>query len=94
MRRTFFIKCAANIVQHARANQQAVQCNEKGTVTMLELQEPFVLAQLPRALTAEGKTWFNSVFGLTTTKKVKRYEVLAAVDGEAINIYDARLPES
>lgn len=55
---------------------------------MIELQAPLPLAQLPRPLDAEGKTLFNSVHGLSNLRKVKRYEIVAAVDGEAINLYD------
>ncbi len=56
---------------------------------MLELQGPSVLAQLPRQLT-EGKISFGSVYGLRVAEKVKRYEIVAAVDGEAINTYNVR----
>jgi hypothetical protein len=55
---------------------------------MMQLQAPLPLAQLPRQLDAEGKTLFNSVYGLSTSEKVKRYEIVAAVDGEAVNLYD------
>lgn len=55
---------------------------------MLEIQVPLPVAQLPRPLDAEGKSLFNSVYGVSALKKVKRYEIVAAVDGEAVNIYD------
>jgi hypothetical protein len=55
---------------------------------MLEIQAPLPVAQLPRPLDAEGKTLFNSVYGVSTLRKVKRHETIAAVDGEAVNIYD------
>lgn len=55
---------------------------------MLELQAPSVLAHLPRQLNPKGKFWFASVYGNRAPEKVKRYEVVAAVDGEAINLYD------
>jgi hypothetical protein len=58
---------------------------------MLEIQAPLPVAQLPRPLDAEGKSLFNSVYGVSALKKVKRYEIVAAVDGEAINIYDVNL---
>ena len=59
---------------------------------MFELQAPSVLAQLPRQLT-EGKILFGPVYGRRASEKVKRYEIVAAVDGEAINIYNVRSRE-
>ena len=61
---------------------------ERALSTMLEIQAPLPVAQLPRPLDAEGKSFFNSVYGVSTLKKVKRHEIVAAVDGEAINVYD------
>jgi hypothetical protein len=58
---------------------------------MLEIQASLPVAQLPRPLDAEGKTLFNSIYGVSTLKKVKRHEIVAAVDGEAVNIYDVNL---
>jgi hypothetical protein len=58
---------------------------------MMLLQAPIPLAQLPRSLDPDGQTFFNSVYGLSTLKKAKRHEVIAAVDGEAINLYDVRI---
>jgi hypothetical protein len=58
---------------------------------IMEIQAPLPLAQLPRPLDAEGKTLFNSVYGLSASRKVKRYEIVAAVDGEAINLYDVSI---
>jgi hypothetical protein len=55
---------------------------------MLEIQAALQLAQLPRPLDPEGKTSFNSVYGVSASKKVKRYEIVAAIDGEAVNLYD------
>jgi hypothetical protein len=59
--------------------------------TIMQLQAPLLLAQLPRPLDADGKTSFNSVYGVSTSKKVKRYEIVAAVDGEAVNLYDVNI---
>lgn len=57
----------------------------------MDLQAPSVLAQLPRPLHAStGRTQIGEVFSLTEAKKRKRYEVVAAVDGEAVNIYNVR----
>jgi hypothetical protein len=67
--------------RHQRAGERALS-------TMLEIQAPLPVAQLPRPLDTEGKPFFNSVYGVSTLKKVKRHEIVAAVDGEAINIYD------
>jgi hypothetical protein len=64
------------------------RARERALSTMLELRAPLPVAQLPRPLDAEGKPFFNSVYGVSTLKKVKRHEIVAAVDGEAINIYD------
>ena len=55
---------------------------------MLEMQAPLPVAQLPRPLDNEGRSLFNSVFGASTLGKVKRYEVVAAIDGEAVSLYD------
>jgi hypothetical protein len=52
------------------------------------LQAPVLLAQLPRPLDPDVQTFFNSVYGLSRSKKAKRHEVAAAIDGEAINLYD------
>ena len=59
--------------------------------TMLEIQTALPLAQLPRPLDPEGKTLFNSVYGVSVWKKVKRYEIVAAIDGEAVNLYDVNI---
>lgn len=64
---------------------------EHALSTMMLLQAPIPLAQLPRPLDPDGQTFFNSVYGLSTLKKAKRHEVIAAVDGEAINLYDVRI---
>ena len=57
----------------------------------MDLQSPSVLAQSPRPLHAStGKTQIGEVYSLTESKKRKRYEVVAAVDGEAVNIYNVR----
>lgn len=58
----------------------------------MDLQSPSVLAQLPRPLHAStGKTHIGDVYSLADSKKRKRYEVVVAVDGEAVNIYNVRL---
>lgn len=55
----------------------------------MDLQTPSVLAQLPRPLHAStGKTHIGEVSSLVESKKRKRYEVVVAVDGEAVNIYN------
>lgn len=55
----------------------------------MDLQAPSVLAQLPRPLHAStGKTHIGDVYSLADSKKRKRYEVVVAVDGEAVNIYN------
>lgn len=57
------------------------------------LQTPSVLAQLPRPLHAStGQTRIGEVSSLVDSKKRKRYEVVVAVDGEAVNIYNVRGP--
>jgi hypothetical protein len=58
---------------------------------IMKVQAPLALAQLPRPLETGGKNWFNSVYGVSTLRKVKRYEVVAAVDGEAVNLYDVNI---
>lgn len=53
-------------------------------------QNPAVLAQLPQPLfESEGQTRFGPCYGLTGSRKRKRFEIAAAVDGETLNIYDA-----
>jgi hypothetical protein len=55
----------------------------------MDLQPPSVLAQFPRPLHAStGATRIGEVHSLTDSKKRKRYEVVVAVDGEAVNIYN------
>lgn len=57
----------------------------------MDLQAPSVLAQLPRPLHAStGKTHIGEVSSLVDSKKRKRYEVVVAVDGEAVNIYNVQ----
>lgn len=58
---------------------------------VMDLQPPSVLAQLPRPLHGStGKTQVGEVYSLAESKKRKRYEVVVAVDGEAVNIYNVR----
>ncbi|OAT13082.1 hypothetical protein BDBG_08352 [Blastomyces gilchristii SLH14081] len=60
----------------------------------MELQAPFVLAQLPRPLGASaGKCQLGKVYGVEGSKKRKRYEVAAAIDGESVNIYNVQFPK-
>ena len=78
---------------------RALQIGDDGVLvralsTMLEIQAPLPVAQLPRPLDADGKTLFNSVYGVSTLRKVKRHEIVAAVDGEAVNIYDVNFEPS
>lgn len=52
-------------------------------------QSPVVLAQLPQPLLGiGGQTQFGPCYGLTGSRKRKRFEVAAAIDGETLNIYD------
>ncbi|KAJ5127881.1 hypothetical protein N7448_008660 [Penicillium atrosanguineum] len=63
-------------------------------LSVMDLQSPSVLAQLPRPLHAStGKTRISDVFSLADAKKRKRYEVAVAVDGEAVNIYNVQTPK-
>ncbi|KAI5286280.1 hypothetical protein KEM54_006910 [Ascosphaera aggregata] len=60
----------------------------------MELQVPSVLAQLPRPLAvSSGRYHFGESNGLVAAKKRKRYEVVAAVEGEGINIYNVQFPK-
>ncbi|KAK2786342.1 hypothetical protein FQN53_006710 [Emmonsiellopsis sp. PD_33] len=60
----------------------------------MELQAPSVLAQLPRPLGASaGKCQLGEVYGVEGSKKRKRYEVAAAIDGESVNIYSIQFPK-
>lgn len=50
---------------------------------------PAVLAQLPQPLfETNGQTYFGPCYGLRGSRKRKRLEIAAAVDGETLNIYD------
>jgi hypothetical protein len=58
---------------------------------MMDLQAPSVLAQLPRPFEATtGSTQIGEVYSLIGSKKRKRHEVTAAIDGEGVNIYNVR----
>ncbi|RDH34020.1 hypothetical protein BDQ94DRAFT_169560 [Aspergillus welwitschiae] len=60
----------------------------------MDLQPPSVLAHLPRPLHAStGKTHLGEVHSLADSKKRKRHEVVVAVDGEAVNIYNIQTPK-
>ncbi|PYH96945.1 hypothetical protein BO71DRAFT_481624 [Aspergillus ellipticus CBS 707.79] len=60
----------------------------------MDLQPPSVLAHLPRPLHAStGKTHIAEVYSLADSKKRKRHEVVVAVDGEAVNIYNIQTPK-
>ena len=55
----------------------------------MDLQLPSVLAQLPRPFEATaGTTRIGEVVSLVGSKKRKRHEVVAAIDGEGVNIYN------
>lgn len=57
----------------------------------MEIQVPSVLAQLPRPLAvSSGRYHFGDSTGLAATKKRKRYEVVAAIEGEGVNVYNVR----
>lgn len=61
----------------------------------MALQAPSLLAQLPRPLGGGGgKCQLSEVYGLAGSKKRKRYEVAASVDGESVNIYNVCLASS
>lgn len=48
-----------------------------------------MLAQLPPPSVASGKRYhFGDSHGLAVGKKRRRYEVVAAIDGEAVKIYN------
>lgn len=55
----------------------------------MSAQTPLVLAQLPQPLLdSGGRTQFGLCYGLTGSRKRKRFEIVAAVDGETLNIYN------
>ena len=55
----------------------------------MDLQAPSILAQLPRPLgVSHGKSRFGEVVSIVGSKKRKRCEVVAAVDGTVVNIYN------
>lgn len=53
----------------------------------MALQAPSLVASLPRPFSV-GRCQFAEVHGLDGSKKRKRYEVAAAIDGEGVNIYN------
>ncbi|KAL1961193.1 hypothetical protein VTO42DRAFT_3138 [Malbranchea cinnamomea] len=60
----------------------------------MALQAPSLIASLPRPLAAsDRKCQFAEVYGLDGSKKRKRYEIVAAIDGEAVNIYNVHFPK-
>lgn len=55
----------------------------------MSVMRPTVVAQLPQSLLGvDGRTHFGPCYGFTGSRKRKRTEIAAAVDGEALNIYD------
>ncbi|KAI5301471.1 hypothetical protein KEM56_001690, partial [Ascosphaera pollenicola] len=60
----------------------------------MEIQAPSVLAQLPRPLAvSSGRYHFGESAGLAAAKKRKRYEVVAAIEGEGVNVYNVQFPK-
>ena len=57
------------------------------------VQPPNILTQLPRPLkTTSGRVHCGHVHSITGNRKRKRHEVAVGIDGEAVNIYNVRLP--
>ncbi|KAI5295137.1 hypothetical protein KEM52_002264 [Ascosphaera acerosa] len=60
----------------------------------MELQLPSVLAQLPRPLAvSSGRFHFGESTGLSAGKRRRRYELVATIDGEGVNIYNVQFPK-
>ncbi|KAI9825919.1 MAG: hypothetical protein M1819_000438 [Sarea resinae] len=60
---------------------------------MATLDTPYTLASLPHPLNAAGgKVLVQDVFSVSGSKKRKRAEVVVAIDGESVNIYDVQMP--
>ncbi|KAK2754588.1 hypothetical protein FQN54_006989 [Arachnomyces sp. PD_36] len=60
----------------------------------MDLQPPSTLAQLPQPFkAATGSTQIGEVYSLVGSKKRKRHEVAAAIDGEGVNIYNVQSPK-
>lgn len=54
-----------------------------------DIEEPYVIATLPKPLQGKnGRILAAPVYSLTPSKKRKRHEVVVAVDGETVNIYN------
>ncbi len=52
-------------------------------------EAPYTIAALPKPLDAtHGRTRSAPVYGIRDLKKRKRHEVVVAVDGESVNIYN------
>jgi len=56
----------------------------------MEIEQPVVLARLPRPLQENSQHKYGHVFGLNAGQKRKRHEVSVAIDGNSINIYEVR----
>lgn len=54
--------------------------------------EPHIIASLPRPFNSEnGKLRASPVYSLEGSRKRKRNEIVAGIDGEAVNVYHVRL---
>src|ERR1700679_3973344 len=71
-----------------------VNANELGNeeefvlAVVMKIEEPVVLARLPRTLQENNQHKHGHVYGLTAGQKKKRHEVLVAIDGHSVNIYE------
>lgn len=54
----------------------------------MEIEDPVVLAKLPKPLQDNGQHKYGPVYGLTAGQKKKRHEVLVAINGNSVNIYE------
>ena len=53
------------------------------------IQSANILAELPRSPFGEhGRTFIADVYAVGVNKKRKRSELVAAIDGESVNLYD------
>lgn len=57
------------------------------------MDAPYAIASLPRPLDSEsGRIQCAPVYGIRDSRKRKRHEIAAGIDGESVNIYNVFLP--
>ena len=58
-----------------------------------DMESPYTIATLPKPLNADGQVYAAPVHSLRAAKKRKRHEVVVAVDGECLSIYNVSVED-